>query len=84
MDGPMDRGNTLCPFHHSSNGGGIKIIPECVCSNFEWPLKIMGKVDFINVCWCILSPVTYITHAFFFINCKTYHYTKKFLEHGKS
>ena len=22
-DGWMDRGDTICPFHHSSNGGGI-------------------------------------------------------------
>ena len=25
-DGWTDRGNTICPFHHSSNGGGIKEI----------------------------------------------------------
>ena len=25
MDGQMDRDNLICPFHHSSNGGGIKI-----------------------------------------------------------
>ena len=23
-DGWMDRGNTICPFHHSLNGEGIK------------------------------------------------------------
>ena len=23
-DGQTDRGNTICPFHHSSKGGGIK------------------------------------------------------------
>ena len=25
-DGRMDRGYTICPFHHSSNGGGINIL----------------------------------------------------------
>ena len=24
-DGRTDSGNTICPFHYSSNGGGIKI-----------------------------------------------------------
>ena len=29
-DRQTDRGYTICPFHHSSNGGGIKIITEQV------------------------------------------------------
>ena len=48
MDGDRqaDRGNTICPFYHSKNGGGIKKSPEYFLDlelslSRMWPIHLL-------------------------------------------
>ena len=56
----MDRANTICPFHHSSKGGGTKIIYFIqILLSFQ---QAFSNIMTMSGCGRELSEISYARH----------------------
>ena len=58
----MDKCNTICPFHHSSNGEGIKIIEQFKFSDIYCYHNIIAACKIQEIFFLYFWTKTYLVH----------------------